>query len=123
MDIKPIKNEADYLDALSLIDDLMDAKQGTVEGDKLDILLTLVDAYEAKHHAIAAPDPIAAIYFVMEQKALNRKDLEQYIGSRARVSEVLNHKRSLTLPMICRLHAGLGIPADVLIKSSYIART
>ena len=116
MDIKPIKNERDYKAALKTIEKLMDAKSGSKDGDCLDILVTLVDAYEAKHHAIDAPDPIEAIRFVMEQQDLKRKDLEEYIGSRARVSEVLNHKRKLTLSMIRKLNIGLGIPADILIR-------
>lgn len=116
MDIKPIKNERDYKAALKIIEKLMAAKAGSKDGDHLDVLVTLVDAYEAKHHAIEAPDPIAAIHFAMEQQDLQRKDLEEYIGSRARVSEVLNHKRKLTLPMIRKLSFGLGIPADILIR-------
>jgi HTH-type transcriptional regulator/antitoxin HigA len=93
----------------------MSARPGTAEGDELDVLATLVDAYEAKHHAIDAPDPITAIHFRMEQQGLTRKDLEPMIGSRARVSEVLTGKRSLTLEMVRRVHSGLGISADLLI--------
>lgn len=115
MEIKPIKTERDYQRAMKEIDALMDAKAGTSEGDRLDVLVTLAEAWEEKHHAIDAPDPVKAIEFAMEQRGLNRRDLEPYIGSRARVAEVLNHKRALTLPMIRRLHAGLGISADVLI--------
>ena len=92
------------------------AMPNTAEGDRLDVLATLVEAGEEKHHPIEAPDPIHAIEFAMDQRGLTRRDLEPYIGSRARVAEVLNHKRSLTLPMIRRLHAGLRIPADVLIR-------
>jgi HTH-type transcriptional regulator/antitoxin HigA len=116
MDIKPIKNDRDYHRALKDIDALMNAKPNTAEGDKLDVLATLVEAWEEKQHPIDAPDPIHAIEFAMDQRGLSRRDLGPYIGSRARVAEVLNHKRSLTLPMIRRLHAGLGIPADVLIR-------
>ena len=116
MDIKPIKNERGYRTTLQKIEALMDAKPGTGEGDKLDVLVTLAQAWEEKHHAIDAPDPVDAIEFVMDQRGLSRRDLEPYIGSRARVAEILNHKRSLTLPMIRRLHTGLGIPADVLIR-------
>jgi HTH-type transcriptional regulator/antitoxin HigA len=116
MEIKPIKNERDYRRVMQEIDGLMDAKANTAAGDRLDVLVTLAEAWEEKHYPIEAPDPIAAIHFAMEQRGLNRRDLEPYIGSRARVAEVLNHKRSLTLPMIRRLHDGLGIPADVLIR-------
>ncbi len=115
MDIKPIKNKRDYQAALKQIEALMDAAPGSKRGDKLDVLVTLVEAYEAKHFAIDAPNPIAAIEFAMEQKGLTRKDLEPFIGSRARVSEVLNHKRPLTLAMIRNLHTGLGLPAEILI--------
>ena len=118
MDIKPIKNERDYRRVLKEIEALMDAKANSPEGDRLDILATLAEAWEAKHHPIDAPDPVAAIEFAMEQRGLSRRDLEPYIGSRARVAEVLNHKRSLTLPMIRRLYKGLGIPADVLIRDN-----
>ena len=116
MEIKPIKSERDYRRVMQEIDGLMDAKANTAAGDRLDVLVTLAEAWEEKHYPIEAPDPIAAIQFAMEQRGLNRRDLEPYIGSRARVAEVLNHKRSLTLPMIRRLHDGLGIPADVLIR-------
>jgi HTH-type transcriptional regulator / antitoxin HigA len=116
MEIKPIKNERDYRRVMREIDALMDAKANTVAGDRLDVLATLAEAWEEKHYPIEAPDPIEAIRFAMEQRGLNRHDLEPYIGSRARVAEVLNHKRSLTLPMIRRLHDGLGIPAEVLIR-------
>src|ERR1700685_1929775 len=116
MDIKPIKSERDYRRVLVQIDALMDARRNTPEGDRLDVLTTLAEAWEEKHHAIEAPDPVNAIEFVMEQRGLTRRDLEPYIGSRARVAEVLNHKRSLTLAMISKLHRGLGIPAEVLIR-------
>ncbi len=118
MEIKPIKNERDYRRVLKEIESLMDSKANTADGDKLDVLATLAEAWEEKHHAIQAPDPVRAIEFAMEQRGLRRRDLEPYIGSRARVAEVLNHKRSLTLAMIRRLHAGLGIPAEVLIGGS-----
>lgn len=116
MNVKPIKNDRDYRRALKEIDALIDARANTPEGDRLDVLVTLVEAWEAKHHPIEAPNPVDAILFAMEQRGLSRPDLEPFIGSRARVSEVLNHKRSLTLAMIRRLHAGLGIPAEVLIQ-------
>lgn len=118
MEIKPIKNERDYRRILKEIDTLMDAKAKTVAGDRLDVLVTLAEAWEEKHHAIEAPDPVAAIQFAMEQRGLSRRDLEAYIGSRARVAEILNHKRSLTLSMIRKLHDGLGIPAEVLIREN-----
>lgn len=114
--IKPIKTEADYDAALAEIDVLMDASPGTPEGDRLDILVTLVDAYEAKRWQINAPDPIAAIKLRMQQRGLTRRDLEKILGSRSRVSEVLNRKRPLTLEMIRRLHALWGIPAESLIQ-------
>ncbi len=97
----------------------MSAVPGTPEGDELDVLATLVDAYESKHYPMDAPDPIAAIEFRMEQLGLKRSDLEPMIGSRARVSEVLTGKRNLTLPMVRRVRSGLGISADVLIGSTH----
>ncbi len=114
--IRPIHNEADYEAALAEIDSLMDAIPGTPEGDRLDVLVTLVVAYEARHWAIDAPDPIEAVRIRMEQKNLRQRDLEPMIGSRGRVSEVLSRKRSLTLSMIRRLAKGLDLPADVLIQ-------
>jgi HTH-type transcriptional regulator/antitoxin HigA len=116
MDIKPIKSDRDYRRALQEIDRLMDARPHTPEGDRLDVLTTLVEAWEDKHHAIDAPDPVQAIRFAMEQRGVTPRDLEPLIGSRARVAEVLSHKRHLTLPMIRRLHAHLGIPAETLIR-------
>ena len=118
MEIHPIKSEADYQAALSEIDLLWNATQETPEGDRLEVLSILVEAYEEKYHAIALPDPIEAILFYMDSRGLSRRDLEPYIGSRARVSEVLNRKRPLSLEMIRRLHTGLGIPAEVLIQPS-----
>jgi len=115
MVIKPIKSERDYQRALLEIDKLMGAKRNTPQGDRLDVLVTLVAAWEEQHYPIDPPDAVAAIRFAMEQRGLTRRDLESFIGSRARVAEVLNHKRSLTLPMIRRLHAGLGIPAEALL--------
>jgi HTH-type transcriptional regulator/antitoxin HigA len=103
MDVRPIRTEADHQAALAEIATLMDAKMGTSEGDRLDILVTLVEAYETAHIPIEAPDPISAIVFMMEQKQFSRRDLEPAIGSRARVAEVLNRRRALTLPMIRRL--------------------
>jgi HTH-type transcriptional regulator / antitoxin HigA len=123
MDIKPIKNQRDHRRVLKEIDALMDAKANTPAGDRLDVLVTLAEAWEEKHHPIEAPDPIEAIRFAMEQRGLSRRDLEPYIGSRARVAEVLNHRRALTLPMIRRLHEALGIPADVLIRENGLRPT
>jgi HTH-type transcriptional regulator/antitoxin HigA len=116
MNIKPIKSEQDYEQMLKRIDVIFDAKKDTPEGDELDILTTLVEVYENKHYAIDAPEPIAAIMFRMEQEGLTNKDMVPYIGHSGRVSEVLNYKRSLTLPMIRKLNKGLQIPAESLIQ-------
>ncbi len=116
MEIKPIKSEADYDAAVVEIEGLMGAEPDTPEGDRLDILATLVEAYEARHHQIDPPDPIDAIRFRMEQAGLGRKDIEPLIGGRGRVSEIFSGRRRLTLPMIRKLHAALGIPAEVLIR-------
>jgi HTH-type transcriptional regulator / antitoxin HigA len=120
--VRPIRTEADYEAALEEIDGLMEADAGTPEGDRLDILVTLAEAYEARHWAIDTPDPIDAIRIRMEQKNLRQRDLEPMIGSRGRVSEVLARKRALTLPMIRRLAEGLDLRAEVLIKESPVAR-
>lgn len=117
MDIKPIKTESDYNTALSEIEKLMGADANTPEGDKLDILSTLVEAHEEKHYRIDPPEPIEAIIHQMECQGITRKDLKQYIGTSARVSEILNRKRSLSLQMIRKLQNGLGISAEILIKS------
>ena len=116
MDIRPSKTAADDRAALNDIENLMMAEPDTVEGEKLDILVTLVEAYEAKHFPMDLPDPVEAIKFEMERKGLTVKDLEPMIGKSNRVYEILNHKRSLTLKMIWKLHEGLGIPAESLIK-------
>jgi len=116
MDVTPIKTKRDYRRALKDIEGLMDAKRGTPEGDRLDVLVTLVEAWEAKHYRIDLPDPIEAIKYHMQQSGLEPRDLVPYIGSRNRVYEVLNRKRPLTLRMVWRLHTGLGIPAESLIK-------
>ncbi|MDA0261803.1 MAG: transcriptional regulator [Proteobacteria bacterium] len=118
MEITPIKTQRDYKAALREIEGLMSASNNPPEGDRLDVLVTLVTAYEAKHHPIDPPDPIDAIRFRMDQQGLRPVDLVPYIGSRARVSHILAGKRPLTLPMIRKLTAGLGIPADVLIQES-----
>ena len=114
-DLKPIRTKQDYEAALAEIERLWGASAGTPEGDRLDVLATLVDAYEAAHDPMEPPDPIEAIQFRMEQQGLTRKDLERLLGTRTRVSEVLNRKRGLSIAMIRRLHAELGIPAEVLI--------
>jgi len=118
MDIRPIRTEADHKIALRRIDELMDASLGTAEGDELDVLATLVDAFENQRFPIGKPDPIAAITFRMEQLGYSRKDLEPFIGTRARVSEILNGKRSLSIRQIRQLHDGLNIPLENLIGSS-----
>lgn len=116
MDIQPIKNEKNYDKALAEIEVLWGAEEGTEKGDKLDVLLVLAEDYEEKHHQISPPDPIEAIKFRMEQMNLTRKDLEPFIGSRGRVSEVLNHRRGLSLNMIRSLHSNLSIPLESLIN-------
>lgn len=118
MRIKPIKSERDYRQVMREIDSLMDATPNSTDGDRLDVLTTLAQAWEEKHDAIEPPDPIAAIRFAMEKHGLTRKDLEPCIGSRARVAEILNRKRPLTLAMIRRLHQSLNIPAESLIGAS-----
>src|SRR6266702_5474703 len=117
-EIKPIRTKQDYEGALSEVERLWGAKLGTPEGDRLDVLATLIDAYEAKHHPMDPPDPIEAILFRMEQQGLTRRDLEDIIGTRTRIAEVLNRKRGLSINMIRRLHERLGISADVLIRPS-----
>ena len=114
--IKPIRNEADYELALQEIDRCLDAASGSPERDQLEFLTVLVDDYEAKHHSIGPPEPIAAIEFVLEQRGLSRKDLERVIGSSGRISEVMNKQRSLTLAMIRKLVETFDLPADVLIR-------
>ena len=118
MDIKvrPVRSEEDYEAVLAEIDELMDAAPGTPRGDRLDVLATLVEAYEARHWDIELPDPVEAIRVRMEHKNLRQVDLVPMIGSRGRVSEVLARKRALTLPMIRRLAKGLDLGADVLIQ-------
>ena len=118
MDIKPIHTEADYHATLHAIETLMDAKAGTSRGDRLAVLVTLVEAYERTHLPIELPDPIEAIKFVMDQRGLSPKDLEPALGRLNRVYEILNRTRPLTLGMIRRLHLEFGIPAESLIKGS-----
>ena len=116
MNIKPIKSEADYEATLMRVGELMEAEMNTLEGDELDVLTTLVERYEAIHYPISAPNPIEAIRFRMEQYGLQDKDLVPYLGRSGRVSEVLNYKRKLTLPMIRKLHEGLNIPTESLVQ-------
>jgi HTH-type transcriptional regulator/antitoxin HigA len=115
-DVKPIRTEADYEAALAEVKRLWGAKSGTPKGDRLDVLATLIDAYETRLFPMDPPDPIEAIKFRMESQGLTRRDLEGVIGTRTRIAEVLNRKRGLSIEMIRRLHEKLGIPADVLIK-------
>jgi len=115
MNIRPIRSADDHESALKRIEALMSAKEGTPEGDELDVLTTLVDAYEKEHFPSDSPDPVEAILFRMEQMGLKRKDLEPFLGSRARVSEILNRRRGLSLAMIRSLHEHLDIPLDALI--------
>jgi HTH-type transcriptional regulator/antitoxin HigA len=118
MEIKPIRTRRDYESALKEIERLMDAKRNSPEGDKLDVLVTLIEAYEASHFPLDLPDPVEAIRFAMEQRNLTVKDLVPYIGQTNRVYEVLNRKRPLTMAMVWKLHKGLGIPAESLIRQA-----
>jgi HTH-type transcriptional regulator / antitoxin HigA len=115
-DLKPIRTEAYYATALAEVERLWGAPADSPEGDRLDILATLIDAYESEHFPMDPPDPIDAIRFRMEQQGLSRKDLEGLIGTRTRVAEVLNRRRGLSINMIRRLHERLGISAEVLIR-------
>jgi Predicted transcription regulator containing HTH domain len=114
--IHPIRNDTDYRAALAEIDHLIDAREGSKEAETLEVLSVLVADFEDKHHAIEAPDPISFLEFVMESRGLTRKDLEPYIGSRARVAEIMNRKRALSMAMVRRLSQGLDLPAHVLIR-------
>ncbi|MFZ0501466.1 MAG: helix-turn-helix domain-containing protein [Steroidobacteraceae bacterium] len=116
-DLKPIRSERDYAHALAEVEELWGAKASTPKGDRLDILATLIEAYETEHYPMDPPDPIEAIKFRMEQQGLTRKDLEEILGTRTRVSEVLNRKRGLSINMIRALHDKLGISAEILIRS------
>src|SRR5690242_3212750 len=115
-DIRPIRTETDYKKVLAEIERLWGAKRGTPNGDRLDVLATLIDAYEAEHYPMDPPDPVEAIKFRMESQGLTRRDLEPLIGTRTRVAEILNRKRPLSIGMIRRLHERLGISAEVLIR-------
>src|ERR1700729_77015 len=121
-ELRPIRTETDYEAALAEVGRLWGAKSGTPTGDRLDVLVTLIEAYEDKHYPMDAPDPITAIQFRMEQQGLTRKDLEPLIGSRARVSEVMTGKRGLTLAMVRRVRAKLGISADLLVGTGKVRR-
>jgi HTH-type transcriptional regulator/antitoxin HigA len=122
MTIKPIRTETDYQQALREIEQLWNAPAGSSEADQLDVLFTLVAAYEAEHHAIDLPDPLAMLEHVMESRGLTHEQLEPYLGSARLVEAVLSRQRPLTLAMIRRLHRGLGIPADVLIAPYELAK-
>lgn len=115
MNIRPIKTEQDYLDSIKRIEELWGAKKDTPEGDELDLLVTIVEAYEIKNYPITPPDPIDAIKFRMEQMDMTRSDMIKYFGSQSKVSEVLNRKRGLTLKMVKSLYKGLRIPAEILL--------
>ena len=120
--LKPIKTEGDYEAALEEVERLWGAPSGTPKGDRLDILATLIDAYENEHYPIDPPDPIEAITFRMEQQGLTRKDLEGVLGSRTRVAEVLTRRRGLSINVIRRLHEKFGISAEVLIRPTKLRR-
>lgn len=117
-EVKPIRTRRDHEAALKKVERLWGAKSGTRDGDRLDVLATLIDAYEAEHYPMDPPDPIEAIKFRMDQQGLTRRDLEEIIGTRTRIAEVLNRKRGLSVGMIRRLHERLGISAEILIRPS-----
>jgi len=123
MEIHPIRTEADYREALSQIEQLFEAAPGTPEEDRLDVMATLVQAYEEEHDPIPLPDPIEAMQYFIESRRLSPRDLEAYLGDQERVASILNRASPLTLDMIRRLHAGLGMPADVLIQPYAVAET
>jgi HTH-type transcriptional regulator/antitoxin HigA len=120
--VKPIRTTRDYAEAMREMERLWGARSGTAEGDRLDVLATLIDVYEGEHHPMDPPDPIEAIKFRMEQQGLTRKDLAKILGTRTRVSEVLNRRRNLSIEMIRRLHRKLGISAEVLIRPTRAKR-
>ncbi len=115
MNIKPIKTEKDYNDAILRVEKLWGAKKNSPDGDELDLLCTIVEAYEMKHYPILPPDPVDAILFRMEQMNMTKTDMAKYIGSQSRVSEILGRKRQLTLKMVKSLYKGLKIPAEILL--------
>jgi HTH-type transcriptional regulator/antitoxin HigA len=116
MELKPIRTEADYRNALAEIDRLWEAPEGSPEADRLEILAILVETYEKAHFPVEAPDPVAFIEYIMDSRGLTRKDLEPYIGPRGRVADILNRTRPLTMMMIRRLANGLNLPVEVLIQ-------
>lgn len=116
MELKPIRTEAEHAEALADIERLWDAPEGSADADRLEVLAMLVEAYEKAHFPIEAPDPISYLEYIMDVRGLTRKDLEQYIGPRGRVADIMNRTRPLSVTMIRRLCAGLGLPADVLIQ-------
>lgn len=117
MNIKPIKSEVDYHEAMERLEVIFDAEKGSSEGDELEILGILIDQYENEHFPIGLPDPVEAIKFRMEQMGYNQKDLAEIVGLKSRASEILNRKRKLSLEMIRQIHDGLNIPTDVLIQA------
>jgi len=121
MEVRPIKTEEDYQATLAEVERLFDAAPDTAEGDRLDVLTTLLEAYEKSHYVIPSPDPVETIKYWMESRGITRQDLEPLMGSRARVSEIFNHKRGLTLTMIRNLHDKLGIPAEALIQPAKLS--
>ncbi len=124
MDIKPIHSEVDYETALKEIEKLADSQPGTPEADRMEVLVTLVEAYEVRHFPIPEPDdPVEVLEYYMESRGLTRADLISYLGSKERVSEILNRKRGLSLAMIRRLHTGLGIPSDLLVQKQNLRAT
>jgi HTH-type transcriptional regulator/antitoxin HigA len=122
MEIRPIKSEADYNSTLAEVERLFDATSDTPEGDRLEVLTTLLEAYEKKHYTIPSPDPVEALTYWMESRGITRKDMEPLVGSRARLSEIFNHRRGLTLTMIRNLHNKLGIPVEALIQPTQLNR-
>ena len=118
MNIKPIRNDDDLRAAFKRLESVFQAREGTPEADEMEILVTLIEAYEHKHYPIGPADPVEAIKFRMDQQGLTPKDLELYIGSSGRVSEVLNGKRGLSLQMVKRLHDGLHIPYESLLATA-----
>ena len=121
MEIRPIKNEDDYKATLSEVERLFEAAPDTADGDRLDVLTTLLEVYEKNHYSIPSPDPVEAIKYWMESRGITRQELAPLMGSRARVSEIFNHRRGLTLTMIRNLHDKLGIPAEALIRPSNVS--
>ena len=116
MNIKPLHTETDYRNALQEVERLWNAAEGSPETDQLEVWVLLIQDYESRHYPVPDPNPIAFLEHVMEARGLTRKDLEPFIGTRARVAEVLNRQRALTLEMIRKLSAGLRLPADVLVR-------